>query len=57
VLGAATFTEIGLLSDAAQGAAASLPGFRRFAALALFLVLCLGWGLATDLVARRWAER
>ena len=57
VLGAATFTGIGLVSDAAQSAAASLPGLRRVAALALFFVLCLGWGAATDAVARRWAER
>jgi hypothetical protein len=57
VLAAATFTGIGLVSDAAQSAAASLPGCRRFAALALFFVLCLGWGAATDAVARRWAER
>lgn len=56
-LGAATFAGIGLVSDAAQGAAASLPGPRRLTALALFLLLCVAWGVATDIVARRWAAR
>jgi hypothetical protein len=57
VLGAATFTGIGLVSDAARGAAASLPGPRRLTALVLFLLLCVAWGAATDIVARRWAVR
>jgi hypothetical protein len=56
-LGTATFAGIGLVSDAAQGAAASLPGPRRVTALALFLLLCVAWGVATDLAARRWAAR
>ena len=57
VLGAVTFAGIGLVSDAAQSAAASLPGPRRLTTLALFLVLCVAWGAATDVVARRWAAR
>lgn len=56
-LGAATFAGIGLVSDAAQSAAASLPGPRRLTALALFLLLCVAWGVATDIAARRWAVR
>ena len=49
-----TFGGIGLVSDAAQGAATSLAPAPRVMALALFLALCLAWGVATDLVARRW---
>ena len=56
VLGAATFAGIGLVSDTAQGAAASLPGLPRVAALALFLALCVVWGGTTDRVARRWGQ-
>lgn len=56
-LGAATFAGIGLASGAAQSAAASLPGPRRLTALALFLLLCVAWGAATDALARRWAPR
>lgn len=56
-LGAVTFAGVGLVSDAAQGAAASLPGPRRLTALVLFLLLCVAWGVATDIVARRWAAR
>jgi hypothetical protein len=56
-LGAVTFAGIGLVSDAAQGAAASIPMPRRLVALALFLVPCAIWGVATDVVARRWAAR
>ena len=57
VTGPATFAGIGLVSDAARGAAASLPGPRRLTAVALFLLLCVAWGTATDIVARRWAVR
>ena len=53
-LGTVTFGGIGLASDAARGAATSLAPAPRVMALALFLALCLAWGIATDLVARRW---
>lgn len=56
-LGPVTFAGIGLVSDAAQGAAASIPMPGRLVALALFLALCVSWGVATDVVARRWAGR
>ncbi len=55
-LGTTAFAAIELLSDAARGAAGGLaPGPRAFA-LALFLALCIGWGLATDALARRGAS-
>lgn len=54
-LGSVTFAGIGLVSSAAQGAAASMPRTPRLAVLALFLALCLTWGVVTDRVARRWA--
>jgi hypothetical protein len=55
-LGTVTFVGIGLVSDAAQGAAASLPLAPRLLSLGVFLALCLAWGVATDGVARRIAR-
>lgn len=54
-LGALTFMAIGLLSDAARGAAGGIAPGPRAVALALFLCLCIGWGVATDTLARRGA--
>lgn len=54
-LGGVTFGGIGLVSNVAQGAAASLPVAPRAVVLALFLALCVACGVVTDRVARRWA--
>lgn len=52
-LGVVTYLGIALVSRAAKDAAASVPAPPRLVGLVLFLVLCVGFGIAVDAVVRR----